>query len=81
MDVQIIQKNLQQQKLESIFLAHILISTIWGFDHIEDKHTLYCGKDCMKKLCTSLKEHEKSIIDFEQKKMSPLTKEELKITP
>ena len=55
-----------------------LISTIWGFDHIEDKHTLYCGKDCMKKLCTSLKEHEKSIIDFEQKKMSPLTKEELK---
>ena len=23
------------------------ISTIWRFDHIEDKHTLYYGKDCM----------------------------------
>ena len=31
------------------------ISTIWGFDHIEDKHTLYRGKDCMKKFCTSLR--------------------------
>ena len=25
------------------------MSTIWGFDQIEDKHTLYCGKDCVKK--------------------------------
>ena len=33
------------------------MSTIWGFDHIEKKHTLYCGKDCMKKFCTSLREH------------------------
>ena len=24
------------------------VSTIWGFDHIENKHTLYLGKDCMK---------------------------------
>ena len=23
--------------------------TIWGFDHIENKHTLYHRKDCMKK--------------------------------
>ena len=28
--------------------------TIWGFDNIEDKHTLYRGKICMKKFCTSL---------------------------
>ena len=34
-----------------------------GFDHIEDKHTLYRGKD---------------IIDFEKKKMLPLTRKELK---
>ena len=54
------------------------MSTIWGFDHIEDKHTLYRGKDCMKKFCTSLKEHAKNIIDFEKKKMLPLTKVELK---
>ena len=25
------------------------MSTICGFDHIEDKHTLHRGKDCMKK--------------------------------
>ena len=23
------------------------IPTIWAYDHIEDKHTLNCGKDCM----------------------------------
>ena len=54
------------------------MSTIWGFDYIEVKRTLYCGKDCMKKFCTSLKEHANNIIDFEKKKMLPLTKEELK---
>ena len=53
------------------------MSTIWEFDHIENKHTLYCGKNCMKKFCTSLREHAKNIIDFEKKKMLPLTKEEL----
>ena len=55
------------------------MSTIWGFDHIEDKHTLYHGKDCMKKFCTSLREHSKNEIDFETKKMLPLTKEKLKL--
>ena len=48
------------------------MSTIWGFDHIEDKHTLYPVKDCMKKLHESLREHAKSIIDFEKEKMLPL---------
>ena len=28
------------------------MSTICGFDHIENKDTLYHEKDCMKKLCT-----------------------------
>ena len=32
----------------------------------------------MKKFCESLREHAKNIIDFEKKKMLPLTKEELK---
>ena len=35
------------------------MSTIWAFDNIENKHTLYCGEDCMKKFCTSLGEYEK----------------------
>ena len=44
------------------------MSAIWGFDQIENKHTLYCGKYCMKMFCESLREHSKSIIDFEKKK-------------
>ena len=31
------------------------MSTIWTFDHIKDKHTLYYRKYCMKKFCESLK--------------------------
>ena len=54
------------------------MSTIWEFDHTENKHTLYRGEDFMKRFCASLREHPKNIIDFEKKKMLPLTKEELK---
>ena len=43
------------------------MSTIWAFDHIENKHTLYRGKDYMKKFCTSLRERAKNIIHFEHK--------------
>ena len=56
-----------------------LMSKIWAFDHTEDKHTLYRGKDCVKKFCESLREHAKNITDFEKNKMLPLTKEELKL--
>ena len=52
------------------------MSLILGFDHIEDKHTLYRGKDCINKFFESLRVHAKSIIDFEKKKMLPLTKKE-----
>ena len=31
----------------------------------------------MKRFCESLRDHEENIIDFEKKKMLPLTKEEL----
>ena len=48
------------------------------FDHIKDKHSLYCGKYCMKKFCECLREYTKSIIDFETKKMLPLTRKEFK---
>ena len=50
------------------------MSTIWAFDNIENKHTLYCGEDCMIKFGKSLREHDKNIINFEKKKMLPLTK-------
>ena len=41
--------------------------TIWTYDHTEYKHTLYHGKDCVKNVCKSLREHTKNIIDFEFK--------------
>ena len=44
------------------------MSAISAFDHIENKNTLYRGKDCMKKLCASSRENMKNIIDFEKKK-------------
>ena len=54
------------------------MSTIWGFDHIKNKHTLYRGNNCMKKFCNSLREHAQRIVVFEKKKMSLLTSKELK---
>ena len=54
------------------------MSTIWGFDHIENKHTLCRRRDCMKKFCISLREHAKIINDFEKQQLLPLPKEELK---
>ena len=53
------------------------MSIAWAFHHIESKHALYLGKYCMQKFCESLREHTKNIINFEKKKMLPLTKEEL----
>ena len=43
---------------------------------IENMHSLYLGKDCVKKFCKSLVEleHVKNIIDFEKKKMLALIK-------
>ena len=46
---------------------------ILAFDKTENEHTLHCGKDCMKKFCTSLREHATNVINFEKKKMLPLT--------
>ena len=43
------------------------MSTIWGFDHIENKHSLCRGKYCIKKYCTSLEGHAKNMTDFEKK--------------
>ena len=37
------------------------MSTSGGFDHIENKHTLYHGKSCMKKFRTSLMKMQKYV--------------------
>ena len=44
------------------------MSTICGFDHLQNKHTLYHGKDCRKRFCDCLEEHAKHIIDFKKKR-------------
>ena len=55
------------------------MSTIWLFNQIEKKHTLYGWKHYMKKFCNSLREHAQNLIDSEKKKkMLSLTKEESK---
>ena len=50
------------------------MSTTWAFDTIENKHSLYRREDCMKKFCTSLREHATNLINFEKEKKLPLTK-------
>ena len=49
------------------------MSTIWAFDNKEQEHTLYCGEDCMKKFCSSLRKHTTNMINLD-KKNNTLTK-------
>ena len=35
------------------------VSTIWAINHIEKEHNFHRGKECLKKICTSLREHAK----------------------
>ena len=52
------------------------IFTSCSFDESRNKLNHYRGKDCMKKFCKDLKEHATRIINYEKKKIIPLTKEE-----
>ena len=54
------------------------MSTIWSFDKVGNKHSLYRGKDCMRKFCNSLREHATYVINFEKKKMLPKNKKQKK---
>ena len=55
------------------------MSTIWAFHPIKNKHSLCRWVDCMKKACSSLRVHATNLINFERKKMLPLTKNDLKL--
>ena len=46
------------------------------FDKSNNKLSYYRGEDCMKRFCKDLKDHATKIIDFKEKTMIPLTKEE-----
>ena len=49
-----------------------------SFDKKENKLDCYRGKNCIEELCKTLKECAMKIIDYEEKKMIPLTHEENK---
>ena len=73
-------ENSSTTKIGEHYPCGYSMSTIWEFHHIENKHTLYRGKDCMKKFCESLREHAKNITDFEKKKNVTVNKRRIKIT-
>ena len=50
--------------------------TSCSFDESNNKINYYRGDDCMKKFCKDLREHAMKIINYEKKKMIPLTTEE-----
>ena len=52
------------------------IFTHCSFDESKNKINYYRGDDCMKKFCKDLREHAMKIINYENKKMIPLTTEE-----
>ena len=47
-----------------------------SLDQTKNKLNYYRDKDCMKMFCKDLREHTTKIINYEKKKMIPLTKEE-----
>ena len=53
-----------------------LLFTHCSFDKTKNKLDYYRGKDRMKKFCKDLRKHATKIINYEKKKMIPLTKKE-----
>ena len=49
-----------------------------SFDKTKNKLDYYRGDNCMEKFCKDLREHATKIINYEKKKMIPLTKKEEK---
>ena len=52
------------------------IFTSYSFDESKNKSNYYRGDDCIKRFCKDLQEHAIKIINYEKKKIIPLTAEE-----
>ena len=63
-------ENLSTTKVGEQIPSDFSMSSISSFTSIENKHDVYRRKDCMKKLCESLREHAMKIIIFRNKKRS-----------
>ena len=68
--------NSSTTKVSEHIPSDFSICIISSLRSIENKHDAYRGKDCMKKFCESLREHEMKIINFKKKKMKLLPKEQ-----
>ena len=55
------------------------MSTIWAFHNIENKRSLNHGEDYMKTFFIFLREHAADVVNFKNRKLVPLTEEELKL--
>ena len=52
-------ENFSTTKISEHIPCGYSMSTIWVFNNIENKHSLYRGKDYMKRVYESLREHAK----------------------
>ena len=52
------------------------MSTLLPFKRMKNRPDVYIGKDCTKKFCESLREHEMEIINPKNKEMKLLTKQQ-----
>ena len=64
-------ENSSTLKVREHILSGFPMSTILLFKGIENKHDVYRGKNCMKKLCESLRKQAMKIINFKKKKVKP----------
>ena len=69
-------ENSHTTKVSEQISSGFSMSTISSFRSIENKHDVHRGKDYMKKICESLREHVMKINNFKQKKTKSLTKEQ-----
>ena len=73
-------QNNPNESSTTVINKHMLsgysIFTHCSFDQTKNILNYYRGKDCMKKFCKDLREHTTKIINYEKKKMIPLTIEE-----
>ena len=56
-------------KVEQHIPYRCSMSTIWAFDNIENNVILYREEDCVKKVCTSLREHASNVINKKEPKL------------
>ena len=57
-------KNSSTAKVGEHIICRCSMSIIWGLNHIENKHTLYRGKDCIKKVLHFFKRTRKKYNSF-----------------